>query len=194
MVAGQVGVRLRELREARGLSLRGMASASGLSVNAISRIERGESSPTVASLARLAEALDRPIGAFFEENKPAPAAILVPRDRRLRAEGQGVVLETLAAGLPEQCFDPYLLTLEPGACDPSGPVEHSGQEFLLCLQGSVTCRVGDETHRLATGDSLLFRAEHPHLFRNDNQGFATLILVHEPDRHASSGRSPHLEF
>jgi len=86
-----------------------------------------------------------------------------------------------------------MLTLEPRASTPSEPITHSGQEFLLCLQGSVQVRVGEQTHPLATGDSLTFQASQPHACRNDSQGFATLLLVHDRDPQAAGARSPHLE-
>jgi transcriptional regulator with XRE-family HTH domain len=186
----QLGQRVKSLRERQELSLRALAARSGVSINAISRIERGETSPTVASLRRLAAALGQPIGAFFPDG-PAPAAVVVRRDRRLRSEAEGVVLESLATGLPDQRFEPYMLTLEPGVSNLPAPVTHGGQEFLLCLQGSVICLVGDETHPLAAGDSLIYLAGRPHLCRNDGRGFATLILVHERE---PQERSPHLEF
>jgi transcriptional regulator with XRE-family HTH domain len=186
----QLGQRVKSLRERQQLSLRALAARSGVSINAISRIERGETSPTVASLRRLAAALGQPIGAFFPDG-PARAAAVVRRDRRLRSEGEGVVLESLATGLPDQRFEPYMLTLEPGASNLPAPVTHGGQEFLLCLQGSVICLVGEETHPLAAGDSLIYVASRPHLCRNDGRGFATLLLVHERE---PQERSPHLEF
>jgi len=186
----QLGRQVKDARERQGLSLRALAARSGVSINAISRIERGETSPTVVSLRRLAAALGQPIGAFFADGQ-ATASMVVRRDRRLRSEGEGVVLENLAIGLPDQRFEPYMLTLEPGASNLPAPVTHGGQEFLLCLQGSVLCLVGEEAHPLATGDSLLFLATRPHLCRNDGRGFATLLLVHE---RLPQDRSPHLEF
>lgn len=189
----QLGRQVREARERRGLSLRALAARSGVSINAISRIERGETSPTVASLRRLAAALGEPVAAFFADG-PAPAAVVVRREHRLRAKGQGAVLESLSAGMPDPCFVPFMLTLEPGASSLPLPVAHSGQEFVLCLQGSVLCQVGEQTHPLAAGDSLTFLADQPHQCRNDSRGFATLIVVHEHDPHAARWRSPHLEF
>jgi transcriptional regulator with XRE-family HTH domain len=186
-----IGRQVKEARDHQGLSLRALAARSGLSINAISRIERGESSPTVASLARLAQALGLPMTALFE---PAPAglATVLRRDRRLRSEVEGVVLESLTPGLPQQRFEPFMLTLEPGAASPPGPAAHPGQEFLLCLQGSLICQIGGESHRLGAGDSLFFEATQPHRCLNQGPGFATLIVVHERDPQAAP--SPHLGF
>ena len=74
------------------------------------------------------------------------------------------------------------------------PVTDPGHELVHFLQGSASCQIGEENHRLETGDSLLIEASHPHLCRNDGRGSATLILVRERDPHAAQERSPHLEF
>ena len=60
-----VGLRLRVLREERGVSMRALARRSGLSANALSMIERGLASPSVSTLNKLAMALEVPIMAFF---------------------------------------------------------------------------------------------------------------------------------
>src|SRR3972149_3670761 len=73
-VSVNVGQRLRALREERGLSLRGLAKASELSPNALSQIERGNVSPSVSTLNRLATAMGMPVTAFFEVGQ-SPEAI-----------------------------------------------------------------------------------------------------------------------
>ena len=60
-----VASRLRELREARGISMRTLAAKSGLSPNALSMIERSKTSPSVSTLYKLADALGVSITAFF---------------------------------------------------------------------------------------------------------------------------------
>lgn len=63
----KVGHQLRSLRNERGLSLRALAELCELSPNTISLVERGETSPSVSTLHRLATALGVPITAFFTE-------------------------------------------------------------------------------------------------------------------------------
>ncbi|MFZ2097760.1 MAG: helix-turn-helix transcriptional regulator, partial [Anaerolineales bacterium] len=75
-----VGMRLRSLREEQGLSLRALAERCGLSINSISQIERGENSPTVSSLHRLATALKVPIATFFQD-ETKQTIVFVKRDR-----------------------------------------------------------------------------------------------------------------
>ncbi len=171
-----VGGRLLMLRQERGLSLRGLARGCGLSVNAISRIERGETSPTVTSLQRLAKALDVPITEFFKAS-PERSTILVREHQRLRTRGEGVVIESLGTGLHAQRLGPFLMTLMPGACGADEPISHGGEEFVYCLEGEVDYQVQGELQRLKAGDSLLFHASQKHLCKNTSLEKTRLLLV-----------------
>ena len=186
-----VGWRIRELREQRKLSLRALAEQSGLSINAISRIERDECSPTVSSLHRLATALGVPITSFFEDGT-MQATILVRRDRRLKSHSDAVVIESLGTGLPDQQIEPFLMTLEPGAGEVSEPITHPGEEFVHCLEGEIEYQVGDEWHQLRAGDSLLFQATQPHIWRNTSNTSAKILLVMQTISDGYISRRQHL--
>lgn len=171
-----VGARIRTIRERHSWSMRALAERCGLSVNAISLIERGENSPTVSSLHQLAIALGVPITDFFEV--PAEQAIIYTGPAaRLRSESSGVVMESLALGLRRQQMEPFLITLEPGAGSRAERVIHPGEEFVHCLEGSPVYSVDDRTYELKPGDSLLFKATHPHCFYNPSTAQARLLLV-----------------
>ncbi len=161
----EVGRRIREIREQRGLALRALAEQCGLSINAISRIERDESSPTVSSLHRLAGALGVPITSFFDNGRPH-ASVLVRKERRMRSQGRGVTMESLGTGLPDQQIEPFIMMLGPGVSGATEPITHAGEEFVYCEKGEIEYLVGEEKYRLEAGDSLIFQAMQPHLCRN----------------------------
>lgn len=171
-----VGERVREFREARGFSLRALSEASGLSLNAISRIERGQSSPTVSSLQRLATALSVPVREFFELDT-AYNTVLVRKHERLRSRGEGVLIESLGEGLAGQMMEPFLMTLLPGALGGEEPISHVGEEFVYCVEGEVEYLVDEEWHRLSAGDSLLFQSPQPHLCRNTSLNKSIVLLI-----------------
>src|SRR5512147_939160 len=79
-----VGRRLRELRNERGLSIRALAEHSGLNVNTFSLIENGKTSPSVSTLQQIAAALEVPITAFFENNTPKNSVAHITAQRRPR--------------------------------------------------------------------------------------------------------------
>ncbi|MCB9452898.1 MAG: helix-turn-helix transcriptional regulator [Anaerolineaceae bacterium] len=176
LIEPNVGKRLRQLRERRRLSLRDLAEKCGLSFNAISRIERGENSPTVSTLHSLATALNVPITDFFEDSHEE-ATVLIRKDRRLRSDVNGVSMESLGVGLRGQQLEPFLVTVEAGAGNADDPISHGGEEFVHCLEGTISYQVNHEIYHLEAGDSLLFEAAQPHCFQNPGQCAARLLIV-----------------
>lgn len=171
-----VGLRIRSFRERQGLSLRAVADRCGLSINAISQIERGENSPTVSTLHRLAMALSVPITDFFNE-EAAQTVVFVKRNQGLLANSNHVFMESLGIGLRNQQLEPFRMIVRPGTGNLDDPVSHSGEEFIHCLQGEMDYLVGDITYHLEQGDSLLFEATHQHAYYNPTTEPATILLI-----------------
>ncbi len=187
-----VGKRVRELRESRGLSLRTLAEMSDISVNAISLIERGQSSPTVSTLHRLAAALGVSIVDFFGPEDHA-RVVFVRADRRGKTQTPGGLIENLGIGLAGQRIQPFLVTLEPGAGSGAEPITHSGQEFVYGLSGQVVYTVSGASYSLGEGDALLFEASLPHYWCNPNRSAARILLVLEAIEGREAPVLPHLE-
>ena len=176
IIEPSVGLRLRSLREQRGLSLRALAEKCGLSINAISLIERGENSPTVSSLHRLAIALDVPITDFFQE-EARQKTVFNKRDQGLRSHSDGSVMESLGIGLFNQQLEPFRMVIQPGSGNWNDPVSHSGEEFIHCLEGEIDYMVADSAFRLEYGDSLLFDSTQMHGYRNPTDRPAVVLMV-----------------
>lgn len=187
-----VGQRIRMLREQRGLSLRALAEKCGLSLNAISKIERGENSPTVASLHQLASALNVPITEFFRDSSDQ-STVYVKRSHRLHSRRSGMNIESLGIGLRNQQLEPFLVTLEPGMGVDTEPITHAGQEFVYCLEGEIHYQIGSEVYHLESGDSLLFEASQPHHFSNGHVAPALILLVFQAQEGNQTARRRHLE-
>lgn len=190
--APDVGRRIRALREGQGSSLRALSERSGLSINAISLIERGENSPTVSSLHLLATALGVSISDLFQDEQEQTVVFMAPANR-LRSESNGIRLESLGSGLPNQQLEPFLMHVAPGAGKMESPISHAGEEFAYCLEGEVAYRVGDETYVLPAGHSLLFEATQPHCFCNLTTTPALLMIVFLSGRTSPLARRLHME-
>lgn len=175
--APDVGTELRALRKERGLSLRTLAELCDLSPNTISLIERGESSPSVSTLHRLATALGVQITAFFERSPEQAQVVMTHASERRRSGNAYVVLESLATGLEEQAMEPFLVTMKPGADSGSQRMVHGGQELVYCLEGELEYEVDGQHYRLARGDTLLFQAQLPHRWRNPGSHPAVFVLI-----------------
>ncbi len=183
-----VGARLRSLRQAQHLSQKELAKLCGLSLNAVSLIERDEISPNVATLQRLATALNVKMSYFFETDQQA-SVIYVPAGQRPAITSRGVTIEGIGLRLERQQVQPFLLTLAPHADIGSDRVVHGGHEFVCCMKGTLQYEVDETTYLLRPGDMLLFEAALPHSCRNPGEEEAQFMLVlHTPDRPADSVR------
>ncbi len=200
--APNVGPRMRYLRERAGLSLRALAEACGLSVNAISMIERGETSPKVSSLHTLANALNVRITDFFD-NPDERATVFVRKNGRSLVRADQVTIESAGSGLAGQQLEPFVISINPG--DAGGEhmsgdrmrddhMEHPGQEFVYCLDGRVTYHVAGRDYVLEAGDSLLFHATQPHSFHNPGTEPARLLVVLQAPEGTEVGRDRHLRM
>lgn len=174
-----VSRRIRQIRKQKGLSLRALAELSGLSVNAISLIERGDNSPTVSSLHNLAQALAVPITAFFEQYGNEHTIHLKKSARPASSSG-GVRMENLGSGLPHQQVEPFLMRIEPGQSSTRDPVSHQGEEFVYVLKGTLHCTINGQDYLLEKGDSLLFLASQLHIYRNLAPSVAEMLIIFQP--------------
>ena len=176
-VSVNVGVRLRELREARSISMRGLATKSGLSANALSMIERGRTSPSVSTLYKLADALGVPITEFFGPQSDKQDILLIKADERTRVPFSRGVWEGLGGEKFSGRVEPFILTLESGASSGQHRMIHTGHEFVFCLRGQLDYLVEKQLFHLDAGDSLLFAAQLNHRWRNPGNTVTTALLV-----------------
>ena len=163
-----IGRELRALRRARGLTARDLAAEAGLSAGMLSKIENGQISPSLGTLATLAHVLSVPLTAFFRGHETVRTAVHVKAgsgldvDRRgTRAGHQYSLLGHIGANASGVTVEPYLITLT-AASDVFPTFQHEGIEFIHMLEGIVEYRHGDAFYRLEPGDSLFFEADAPH--------------------------------
>jgi len=185
-----VGERIRNLRNLKGWSLRKLSGVCGLSANAISRIERGENSPTIASLHCLALALDVPITEFFQRNMDC--CVFTEQGQGMRIQNMDVELESLGSGLPHQRIEPFRMQIPPDTKTSSGKITHPGHEFIYCLEGEINYLVRDRKYHLQKGDSLLLDASQPHTWENPYPKAAVILLVFHSSQDQQIARQVHL--
>ena len=135
-----IGERLRELREARNISMRALAARSGLSANALSMIERGRASPSVSTLYKLADALGISITSFFSSDSERKQVVYLKADSRARMSFTRGVFEGLGGEQFVGRVEPFLLTLESNANSGPRSMTHTGHEFVFCLRGELNIR------------------------------------------------------
>jgi transcriptional regulator with XRE-family HTH domain len=175
-----VGARVRALREGMGLSLRDLAERSSVGAATLSQVERGESSPTLAVAARIADGLELSLSQLLRLDETGHVVVVRGGAGRRSSRG-GHAIEELTPPLPGQRADVSLHRLEAGAStggagDP--PIHEPGsRETVVVLEGAPELVVDGDVHRLEAGDSATFDADLPHHLRNPGGEPARLLAV-----------------
>jgi len=184
-----VARQIRALRERRNLSQRSLASASGLSRNTLSLLERGKTSPTVSTLKRLAIALGVDINAFF--NSIDDESIVYSKaGQRLNLQLAQGLMADLGAGMHDQLVTPLILQLNPGARSGSA-LSHDGQDFVYCLSGEVLYTVNGKAFVLEPGDSLFFDGQLLHRFQSTVTEKSEILIILSTPRESTQYISRH---
>jgi transcriptional regulator with XRE-family HTH domain len=176
-ISVNVGGKLRAMREERGLSIRALARASGISANALSVIERGKSSPSVSTLYKVTDALGVPITALFRTETKRVNVVFKKADERTRVSFQRGLWEDLGGERFSGRVEPFAITLESGTTSGPYPMIHSGHEFVICLRGQLEYQVENELYLLEAGDTLLFTSNLKHRWRNPGNTVTNAVFV-----------------
>ena len=163
----RIGSKLRAARKANGYTLDQLAIASGLTKGFLSRIERDETSPSVASLITLCEVMSIEVGSLFT----APEVALVRRGEAPAINlGGTVVTEQLMTPRGQAKLQLVHSSIEPGGTGGKDLYTINCQvEVLYVLKGSVDLALSDGSQRLNAGDAMTFSGSEPHSWVNASQ-------------------------
>lgn len=182
--AARVGREVAFLRTARGWSVERMATLLEIKESQLKQIESGERAVTLATLATLARALEKPVrellrdplapGPYYTVQRSQDLAAVRPRTRRVANGSSPHAADAyqffpLAGAFPTQQMHPYFVRLPHAEDDRPAFLEHHGQEFLYVLEGQVeltTRQHGqDRVEILKTGDAVYLDSTVPHAWR-----------------------------
>ncbi|WP_094021536.1 helix-turn-helix domain-containing protein [Maliponia aquimaris] len=162
-ILARLPARLKEARRAQGLSLDAVAKLSGVSRSMVSQIERGESSPTIATLWNLTRALQVDFAGLLEEAPARQIDVLRASDvPSIENRGSGCRIRILSP--PEEAgrHEVYELRFAAGGVLDSLPHSRGASEHLSVFEGEVEVTSGGGTERVRAGDTARYAADVPH--------------------------------
>jgi transcriptional regulator with XRE-family HTH domain len=161
-----IAERVREFRLQLGLTVGQLAELTSLSKGMLSKIENAQASPSLATLARLSEALKVPVTAFFRGLNEEQDVLHVKAGRGLDIEHKGSgpghryqLLGTMRA--PHNSLETMLVTLTERA-DAFPLYQHPGTELIYMIAGRIEYLCGSSRYLLEPGDAMQFVGEVPH--------------------------------
>ena len=168
-VVNSIGPKIHRLRKQWKLSLQQLADRSDVSTAAIHKVEQGAMVPTITTLLKLAAALEQPVAYFVDEEEATPSYVVftpAAERRSIYTPHQGLELEGISGPYGQYFVATAIAEVAPGATSGESPLRHDGEELIHILSGRLDVDVGDQTFRMSRGDSVHFRTDYEHRWRN----------------------------
>lgn len=166
-VTEQIAHTLKSIRKMRGWSLSHTAQHTGVSKAMLGQIERGESSPTVATLWKIASGMHVAFSAFLETQGSTVAGDARRAETPVFLEtGGGMRVESLFPYELTLGFEMFIVDLIPAARSESSPHAKGVVEHVAVIEGVLALTVDGVTHRLNPGQGIRFAADCPHSYHN----------------------------
>ena len=163
-----IGREVRAFRHQSGMTIAELSNRTGLSIGMLSKIENGNTSPSLSTLQSLAHAMSVPLTSFFRRFEDVHHAVHTKSGEGVETERRGTrsghqynLLGHLGHNTTGVTVEPYLITLSSNS-DVFPTFQHEGIEMLYMLEGEVDYRHGNKVYQLRPGDTLFFDADAPH--------------------------------
>ena len=176
-----VAKRIKTLRESKGLSLRGLAEACNVSPSTLSQIEQGETSPSVATLEKLAHGLRVPMAAFFTDTEAEQSVEVIDiadcPTFNLRGKAE---LIPLAAQRHESTFEPVIVRLEAGGTLADQPfLVGKASEFVWLRSGRAILTYDGQEIEVSAPQAVYYDPRRPHNWHNPHGQVCEMLLVRQ---------------
>src|SRR5947208_1082170 len=172
-----IGLRIKEIRSARGMTLQSVSDVSGLSPSMLSLVERGRASPSIGSLVVIASALGVTMSDLVA-NEPTPEERLVVRgtDAKAVETAQHVIRRVLREDR-SRGLSVAVNEYAPGTGNADQPIAHSGFEYGFILEGQLTVSVEGTSYVLDAGDLISYSSRRPHRIWNYSNARARTLWL-----------------
>ena len=178
----EIGRRIREFRLKKNFTLQMLADKTGYSKGYLSKVEKSDKAPPVATLSTIARELDATVACFLGEGPQKDLLCVVRKNERTlmagNGEGFGYAYEALANPYPNKHMEPFILSY-PAKDAFKHSFQHEGEEMLFVLQGKIRCKYGDREFVLEEGDCAYFDSSIPHTGEPvDDEELKCLIVIY----------------
>jgi transcriptional regulator with XRE-family HTH domain len=172
-----MGVRIREVRLARDMTLQALADATGLSPSMLSLVERGRASPSIGSLIVIANALKVPMSELIVDQVVDEEKLVTRASDRRVIETAGHVIRRLIKEDRARGISIALNEYAPHTGAAESPITHDGFEYGFVLEGKLTVEVDGVLHVMDVGDLISYSSRRPHRIWNHGDGHVRTLWI-----------------
>ena len=175
-----LGKKVQDFRNMRGMSLRELAKRAGMTASMLSQIERDLVNPSISTLKAIAQALEVPMFKFFKEDLPQVQMIVRRGENKTIGHPDADLAYTLLTPDVRGSIEFCMMSIPPGLTSGRNPQEHAGEEVAYVINGSVEITVAGVPYRLAEGDSIRIPPLTPHQWNNQGGTIVQVIFAITP--------------
>jgi transcriptional regulator with XRE-family HTH domain len=175
----KIGEKICSRRKELGLSLRQLASKTDLSASFLSLVENGESSPSLASLHRIARALDLPIFELYNRSATGSPIIRKNNRHRIVPPDSKIGYELLTPDLSRKMMF-LLINLQAGAHRTCEPLARPTEQWIYVISGKLKLKIGEEEYLLLEEDSIYFEGDSLKEFASADEGGVSFLNAVTP--------------
>lgn len=172
-VGKQIGINLRQFRNAKGITIEAFAKQIGVSKLTLIKIEQGEANPTLSVIWKIADGLHIPISALLSGESDV-SVIRKQDSMQLRSSDEIFVVEPL---FRSNGFELYRGYLQPHSAYTSEAHQAGVTEFVTVMSGQLTVEVNQEQYDLVEEECIRFKGDRKHTYRNPSESVAILHFV-----------------
>ena len=173
----EIGIKLKELRLKNQLTQEELADRSELTKGYISQLENDLTSPSIATLKDILQALGSSLSAFFSEDEEEP--LVFTKEDYFLKEGENSSVTWLVPTAQKNAMEPIMLRLKGGATTEKD-LPHDGEEFGYVLKGTIKVCVGKRDCEAKEGESFYFRSNKTHYLVNLTDEEAVVLWLSCP--------------
>lgn len=168
---------IKKIRKSKDLSLEKVAELTGVSKTMIGQIERGESTPTITTLWKIANGLKISFSALIDYPKPDTSVILRSEIQPLLEDNGKYRVYPSFPFDESKRFEGYTVEIDRGGYLDANSHMEGTEELITVFDGELSLRVNDNEYLLKSGDSITFKADKPHVYFNPGQILTRLSMI-----------------
>lgn len=173
----ELGAKLKDMRQQKNLTQEELADRCELTKGYISQLENDLTSPSIATLCDLLNALGSSLSDFFHEE--TEEKIVFSQEEYIEKQSDGMLWNWVIPNAQKNSMEPVLVELEPNAAT-GVDFPHEGEEFGYVLEGRIAVVRSGKSHPAKKGESFYFTANKEHYIINKGKGKAKFLWISTP--------------
>lgn len=176
-IQNKIALNVKDLRGKKGLTLDEAARLTGVSRSMLAQIEKGDVNPTISVLWKIANGFKVSFSSLTENKTQQSEVIRLSDIKPLTELGNGYINYPIFPFQENRLFETYRIQIDVDGSLYANPHLAGTEEYITVFSGQAEVKADTEVFKLNTGDSVHFKADVPHSYRNIGSDVVCLSMI-----------------